>query len=99
MIRVSTSIKKNAFNPAVKKINTALAALPAQGLDKFRALTPIDQGRARRSTVLVKTEIQANYPYAQRLEDNWSKQTKGLGIIGPFTRWWQAQLKRIARIK
>jgi len=31
-------------------------------------------GNARRSTVRKGNEIQANYPYAQRLEEGWSKQ-------------------------
>lgn len=31
-------------------------------------------GNARRKTVLRGNEIQANYPYAQRLEEGWSSQ-------------------------
>jgi hypothetical protein len=99
MIKVSVKIDKNGFTPAVKKINTALAALPAQGVKEFQALTPEDTGNARRRTQLQNKEIVADYPYAQRLDQNWSKQTRGQGIIAPFTRWWQAQLKRIAGLK
>jgi hypothetical protein len=100
MIRVSVQVTRNAFAPALKKIDTAIAALPAQALSQFQALTPRDTGNARRNTRLVnKREIIGDYPYAQRLEDNWSKQTKGQGIIKPFTTWWIAQLKRIARIR
>ena len=36
-------------------------------------------GNARRKTVLRSNEIQANYPYAQRLEEGWSSQApKGM---------------------
>jgi len=99
MIKVSVKVSKNAFTPAVKNMTQALSALPTQGLKEFQRLTPIDSGNARNRTILTQNEIQADYPYAQRLDNNWSKQTKGQGIVAPFTRWWQAQLKRIARIK
>lgn len=99
MIKVSVKIDKNAFTPAVKKIDTALAALPAQGVKEFQALTPKLTGNARRRTTLQSKEIVADYPYAQRLDDNWSTQTKGQGIVAPFTKWWQQQLKRIAGLK
>jgi hypothetical protein len=51
------------------------------------AHTPIDKGGARAGW---KTSVKGNkiesvnqVPYIQRLEDNWSKQTRGKGIIGP----------------
>jgi hypothetical protein len=49
--------------------------------------TPIDKGGARAGW---KTSVTGNriesvnqVPYIQRLENNWSKQTRGKGIIGP----------------
>jgi hypothetical protein len=99
LIKVSVKLDQNAFTPAVKKIDAALKALPAQGVKEFQALTPIDTGNARRRTQLYGKEIVADYPYAQRLDQNWSKQTKGQGIVAPFTKWWIAQLKRIAGLK
>ena len=100
MIRVSVQLSRNTFPGVLKKIDTAMAALPAQALAEFQALTPRDTGNARRRTLLVNNrEIVGAYPYAQRLENNWSTQTRGQGIIKPFTRWWIAQLKRIARIR
>ena len=49
--------------------------------------TPIDKGGARAGW---KTSIRGDkiesvnrVPYIQRLENNWSKQTRGRGIIGP----------------
>ena len=99
MIKVSVRVSQNQITPAIQRQVTALAALPAQGVQKFQALTPKDTGNARSRTQLRSREIVADYPYAQRLDDNWSKQTNGQGIVAPFTRWWIAQLKRIARIK
>jgi hypothetical protein len=99
MIKVSAKISQNQITPVIQRQIAALAALPAQGEKEFQALTPIDTGNARRRTRLQRKEIVADYPYAQRLDDNWSKQTHGQGIVAPFTKWWIAQLKRIARIK
>lgn len=99
MIKVSVKLDRNAFTPAVKSIDAALAALPAQGVKEFQALTPRDTGNARRRTQLRGKDIVADYPYAQRLDDNWSTQTHGQGIVAPFTKWWQQQLKRIAGLK
>lgn len=45
--------------------------------------TPIKTGNARRNTLKQGTQIKADYPYAQALEDNHSPQTHGKGIIQP----------------
>lgn len=49
----------------------------------FVANTPIKTGNARRNTRIQGNSIKADYPYAQRLEDNYSPQTKGQGIVNP----------------
>ena len=99
MIKVNVRVTQNQITPAIQRQVAALAALPAQGVQKFQALTPKDTGNARSRTRLQSKEIVADYPYAQRLDDNWSKQTRGQGIVAPFTKWWTAQLRRIAGIK
>ena len=50
-------------------------------------------------TKRLNKQIIANYAYAQRLDDNWSRQTRGQGIVKPFTTWWVTQIKRIAGLK
>lgn len=49
--------------------------------------TPIDRGTARRGwkTEVLSDRIESTnqVPYIERLEKNWSKQTRGKGIIGP----------------
>jgi hypothetical protein len=37
--------------------------------------TPVRTGRARQSTDVLKNSIVANYPYAQRLDEGWSRQS------------------------
>ncbi|MEN9296026.1 MAG: hypothetical protein RJA42_292 [Bacteroidota bacterium] len=100
MIKVSTQVDTAKIDKKISKQVQAIQRLPQEGLDEFRRLTPIDTGRARRETRLEnKNTIHADYPYAERLDNNWSKQTKGQGIVKPFTKWLEKQLKQIARIK
>jgi hypothetical protein len=49
----------------------------------FKDITPIDTGNARRNTVKAGNSINANYPYAERLDKGWSKQFDGKGMSGP----------------
>ena len=48
-----------------------------QGYEVFYEETPVDKGNARRNTKLNKRKgaIQANYPYAKRLDEGYSKQS------------------------
>lgn len=48
----------------------------------FVSATPIKTGNARRKTDLVGNRIIGAYPYAQRLDEGWSKQSPD-GMIGP----------------
>jgi len=62
-----------------KRLNKVLATLDDKELTKvaykkFVEVTPIDKGNARRNTKKQGNEIVANYPYATRLEEGYSKQ-------------------------
>lgn len=53
-------------------------------LTSMKSHTPIRSGNARRNTKKQgNNQITADYPYAQKLEDNYSPQTHGKGIIQP----------------
>ena len=52
----------------------------------FVSSTPIKTGNARRRTDLVGNKIVGAYPYAQRLDEGWSKQSPD-GMIGPTTEY------------
>jgi hypothetical protein len=74
------------FNKQMSKALHALDDLPEFTEQKMQAYTPIARvngGNARRNTNLTGNTVTADYPYAQRLEDNWSPQTRGRGIIAP----------------
>ena len=69
-----TTITKDAITPAMERIQKELAQYPQQALAEFKDLTPVRKGNARRKTTLQNEKIEANYPYAQRLDEGWSNQ-------------------------
>ena len=97
MLRI-TKIGKNNISDSLLRIHNELGKLPAKGLIKFKDLTPIDKGNARRRTTLHKDTIEANYPYAVRLNEGWSKQAPR-GMELPFMSWLSEQVRKIIRKK
>lgn len=75
-------------------IQRQLRAYPQEALTEFKRLTPIDRGNARRRTTLKNDKIEANYPYATRLDQGWSKQAPK-GMTEPFLQWVQKKVKKI----
>ena len=85
------------FNKQMSKALNALDDLPEFAEKTMRAFTPIAAvrgGNARRNTNLQGNTVTANYAYAQRLEDNWSPQTRGQGIIAPTEAAIQQEVER-----
>ena len=62
------------ITPNTKTKKKQLAQVPSDAFTFFRAHTPVRSGNARRNTVLNKNTIVGAYPYAQRLDDGYSKQ-------------------------
>jgi len=97
MIKVSVKVDNTALNAKLRRQQRELALLPQQGLTEFQRLTPRRTGNARANTDLTNNQtIVGNYPYAQRLENGWSRQAPK-GMIAPFTVWWNKQIRRIFR--
>ena len=93
MVRVNLQ----QFNQQMSRALNALDDLPEFAETTMKSYTPIARvngGNARRNTNLQGNTISANYPYAQRLEDNWSPQTRGQGIIGPTEKAIQKEVDR-----
>ena len=85
----------------VKRINQLERALDPNNLareayDYFRGITPIRKGNARRSTRLQGDEIQADYPYAQRLDDGYSPQAPR-GMTAPTEKFIQEYIRKQAK--
>lgn len=75
MVKVDIARVLKTFDLAEKR----LATLPKAAYEEFVKETPIRTGRARRSTDLRGTTIVADYPYAQRLDEGYSRQApKGM---------------------
>jgi hypothetical protein len=63
------------------------------GYDFFVQTTPRKTGNAQNSTFLKANVIYANYPYAQRLDDGWSKQAPK-GMTEPTLKHVEKYIKR-----
>lgn len=71
-----------------------LKGLHKEAHKEYVSLTPIDKGNARRKTTLQGNTIQANYPYADRLDKGWSKQAPK-GMTEPFEKWLENKVNNI----
>lgn len=67
-------ITKNTMTVSLQRIQKRLETLPQIAYKEFVKKTPIRSGNARRNTKLEKNTIVANYPYAKRLDEGYSKQ-------------------------
>jgi hypothetical protein len=82
----------------VKRINQLEKALDPNNLareayDYFKDITPVRSGNARRSTSLQGDEIQADYAYAQRLDDGYSPQAPR-GMTKPTEKFIQEYIRK-----
>ena len=83
------------FDQAEKVAKT----LPKEAYDYFVDSTPIRSGNARRSTRLRGNTIDANYAYAERLDDGYSRQAPK-GMSGPTEKFLQKRIDNlIGKIK
>lgn len=92
------SVKKVKDNvtPELQRISNALERLPKEVFDYWVKTTPKRTGNARRSTDLKGDTIHANYPYAERLNEGYSKQAPQ-GIVEPVEQFIERRLKQIMR--
>jgi hypothetical protein len=92
------SIKKtkDSITPSLSRIQRNLAQVPTRAYNYFVSVTPKDTGNARRKTTLKGNTIEANYPYAQRLDKGWSKQAPR-GMVQPTIRFIQRLIRQIVR--
>lgn len=94
---MTVRLDKDTISPSIKKIKAALELLPQQAYKQWVKDTPIDTGNARRKTRLNKNTIEAQYPYAQRLDEGSSKQApKGMSV--PVQKFVEQQMRKIIRL-
>lgn len=73
--------------------NLSADALADEGHKYFRKITPIRSGNARRNTVLSKDTIEANYPYARRLDQGYSRQAPD-GMTKPTEEYMKEWIRK-----
>ena len=96
MLRLSVKFS-NTTGKKLDKIEQQLRRLPAEATDVFKQNTPIKTGNARRKTRLEgQDRIVADYPYAQKLDDGYSRQSPQ-GMTEPTKRFIKQRLGQIFR--
>ena len=86
-ITLNMSDINKMFDQAEKVAKT----LPKEALDYFVDSTPIRTGNARRSTRLRGNTIDADYNYAERLDEGYSRQSPK-GMSGPTEKFLQKRI-------
>lgn len=89
------TVKQN-ITATTNRIVADLNKLPAQAYRVFVENTPVKSGNARRRTKLRGDTIDAAYPYAERLNEGYSKQSPD-GMWEPTEKYIQQQLDKIMR--
>lgn len=68
-------LKTNRIRPHLQKVDKRLSKVAPEAHKFFVSETPIRTGNARRKTRLQGKIIKADYPYAKRLDEGWSRQS------------------------
>lgn len=98
---MTITIKKvlDLITPALTEKEQELKALPSQALTVFKQNTPKRSGNARNKTRLEGANtIHANYPYATRLDNGYSRQSPQ-GMSKPTDIFVRKRLNAIMRKK
>lgn len=93
-MRMKVTKTRNNIVPKTKRIEKGLRRVPDRAYKFFVSVTPIKTGNARRRTRLQQTSIVADYPYAKRLNQGWSRQAPD-GMIKPTVEYIKRILKGI----
>ena len=91
---MSVRVKKNTMTPSLGRIEQEFKKFPKEAYDYWKRITPKRTGNAKRRTKRQGNKILANYPYAERLDDGYSKQAPR-GMFDPTLKY----LRRLGRKK
>lgn len=97
MAKMSYSVNQKDLKDLQRKINAAIDTSTEDTYEFFKKSTPKDKGYARRNTKYKensrKAEINADYPYAKRLDDGYSKQAPK-GMSKPSLKYLEKTLSK-----
>ena len=97
MIKVNIQISKDTFSGLSKRITSELARIPKDAYPVFVSNTPIRTGNARNRTSLIGNTIRANYSYADRLDQGYSRQSPQ-GMVKPTVDFIVQRVKKITGV-
>ena len=95
---MSITFNVNVLTSKLQKIQKKLAQVPNEAYKEFVQETPVRTGNARRKTRLQGKTITAQYPYAKKLDDGYSKQSPD-GMTKPTEAFIRKRVKDIFRGK
>jgi hypothetical protein len=86
---------KGAFSLRIKEIKKIIDPnhMAEEAHKVFLKNTPVRTGNARRNTELQRNNIVADYPYATRLDQGWSRQSPQ-GMSQPTIEFLQGYIKK-----
>lgn len=94
---IKITVKDFDFQKRVEKLKDLPKELAAEGYKFFKKATPVRTGNARRKTRQNSNKITADYPYAGKLNDGYSKQApKGMSqpTIDHLKKFVKKQIKK-----
>lgn len=86
-------VGRSKISSRVKDLERKIDDLKKDAADFFEKTTPIRTGNARRNTKLERSAIRANYHYATRLNEGYSKQAPK-GMTEPTIEFIQEQVRK-----
>jgi hypothetical protein len=96
---MAINFNMSAVNKMFDQAEAVARTLPREAYDYFVDNTPIRTGNARRSTSLRGSTVDANYPYAERLDDGYS-QLQPQGMTEPTEKFLEKRINDlIGKIK
>jgi hypothetical protein len=93
---VAIKMTRDKMTPSLRRMARGVKELPEFAFNAFVGYTPFRTGNAISKTRLNRTVIEANYPYAKRLDEGYSKQARR-GMTEPTLRDVKRYLQRTIR--
>lgn len=101
MIEITFANPRKIIAEVRKEIRKELLGFGNDLFNNLKSFTPIKKGRARRGWVKAESnnsvKLKNGVPYIERLEANYSKQTRGRGIVKPAIAQTRAGRQRRVR--
>ena len=101
MLKISSLNSRKIIDEIRKDLKQELTEFGSELLKNIKQFTPYKQGRAREGWNKTETnnavKVKNMIPYIERLNENYSKQTRGRGIVTPAIARTKANRQRSIR--